>query len=171
MNKSIMKFMLLLSLLVVVMKHVESLPLEQKQVKFILIQEVFIVVNPYFCAFFKQHELEETGVGHVEDNSQSEEDVARFLEALIEKYPSLAIRVFANELEKAETEQQNMQNVDYNGDNENNRSMDRPFSRERRRLSVFKNIYQKCRIQKRKDKDMCLYLANLYQNVKGFHGL
>ncbi|RNA43738.1 hypothetical protein BpHYR1_022704 [Brachionus plicatilis] len=45
------------------------------------------------------------------------------------------------------------------------------LSRDRRRLSVFKNIYQRCRIQKRKEKTLCLYLANLYQNLKGFHGL
>ncbi|CAF0740548.1 unnamed protein product [Brachionus calyciflorus] len=45
------------------------------------------------------------------------------------------------------------------------------MNRDRRRLSVFKNVYQKCRIQKRKEKTLCLYLANLYHNVKGFHGL
>lgn len=45
------------------------------------------------------------------------------------------------------------------------------LSRDRRRISVFKNIYNQCRIQKRKEKNFCLYLANLYQNVKGFHGL
>ena len=45
------------------------------------------------------------------------------------------------------------------------------FKRERRRISVLKNFYQQCRIQKRKGKDLCLYLANLYQNVKGFHGI
>lgn len=45
------------------------------------------------------------------------------------------------------------------------------LSRDRRRLSVFKDIYQRCRIQKRKEKTLCLYLANLYQNIKGFHGL
>ena len=46
------------------------------------------------------------------------------------------------------------------------------LSRERRRNSVLKNVYTKCRgDQKRKSKDFCLYLANLYQNVKGFHGL
>jgi hypothetical protein len=43
--------------------------------------------------------------------------------------------------------------------------------RQRRRISVLKNVYQQCRVQKRKGKDLCLYLANLYQNVKGFHGL
>ena len=43
--------------------------------------------------------------------------------------------------------------------------------RYRRRNSVFKNIYQQCRLQKRKEKDYCLHVANLYQNVKGFHGL
>ena len=46
-----------------------------------------------------------------------------------------------------------------------------PFNRERRRDAVFKNIYQRCRIQKRKEKDLCLYLAYLYQNVKGIHAL
>jgi hypothetical protein len=45
------------------------------------------------------------------------------------------------------------------------------FARERRRLTIFKNIYHQCRIQKRKDRELCLYLANLYQNLKGFHGL
>lgn len=43
--------------------------------------------------------------------------------------------------------------------------------RDRRRINVFKNIYNQCRIQKRKEKNFCLYLANLYQNVKGFHGI
>jgi len=43
--------------------------------------------------------------------------------------------------------------------------------RYRRRNSVFKNIYQQCRLQKRKEKNYCLQVANLYQNVKGFHGL
>ena len=45
------------------------------------------------------------------------------------------------------------------------------YARQRRRISVLKNVYQQCRVQKRKGKDLCLYLANLYQNVKGFHGL
>jgi len=45
------------------------------------------------------------------------------------------------------------------------------FTRERRRLTIFKNIYHQCRIQKRKDRELCLYLANLYQNLKGFHGI
>jgi hypothetical protein len=106
----------------------------------------------------------------------SEDEVVQFLEILIEKYPSVAVKVFANELEKAEHEQQNMQSINSGAEaaaavaaeaDGNTRS----FSRERRRLSVFKNIYQQCRIHKRKDKDMCMYLANLYQNVKGFHGL
>lgn len=43
--------------------------------------------------------------------------------------------------------------------------------RTKRRVSVFNNVYQKCRIQKRREKNLCLYLANLYQNLKGFHGL
>lgn len=45
------------------------------------------------------------------------------------------------------------------------------FNRQRRRISVFRNVYHQCRIQKRKEKNLCLYLATLYQNVKGFHGL
>ena len=45
------------------------------------------------------------------------------------------------------------------------------FMRNRRRISIFKNVYHNCRIQKRKEKTFCLYLANLYHNVKGFHGL
>lgn len=48
---------------------------------------------------------------------------------------------------------------------------DEQLSRNRRRLSVFKNIYHQCRIQKRKEKDYCLQIANLYQNVKGYHGI
>lgn len=43
--------------------------------------------------------------------------------------------------------------------------------RSKRRVSVFNNVYHRCRIQKRKEKNLCLYLANLYQNLKGFHGL
>lgn len=43
--------------------------------------------------------------------------------------------------------------------------------RSKRRVSVFNNVYHQCRIQKRKEKNLCLYLANLYQNLKGFHGL
>lgn len=43
--------------------------------------------------------------------------------------------------------------------------------RSKRRISVFKNVYHQCRIQKRKERNLCLYLANLYQNLKGFHGL
>lgn len=45
------------------------------------------------------------------------------------------------------------------------------LTRNRRRLSVFKNIYHQCRITKRREKDYCLQIANLYQNVKGFHGI
>jgi hypothetical protein len=42
--------------------------------------------------------------------------------------------------------------------------------RMKRRLNVFMNVYNKCRLEKGKEKDYCLYLANLYQTVKGFHG-
>jgi hypothetical protein len=62
-------------------------------------------------------------------------------------------------------------NTDLNINNNNYESNNRGFNRERRRLNVFKNIYQKCRVQKRKEKDVCLMLATMYQNVKGFHGL
>jgi hypothetical protein len=45
------------------------------------------------------------------------------------------------------------------------------LKRDRRRISVFKNIYHQCRVENKKDKDYCLQIANLYQNVKGFHGI
>jgi hypothetical protein len=50
-------------------------------------------------------------------------------------------------------------------------SVDAHLARDRRRISVYKNIYNHCRVQKRKEKNYCLYLANLYHNVKGFHGI
>jgi hypothetical protein len=52
-------------------------------------------------------------------------------------------------------------------DSENNTHI----RRERRRVSVFRNIYRQCRVTKRMEKNFCLYLANLYQNVKGYHGI
>jgi hypothetical protein len=44
------------------------------------------------------------------------------------------------------------------------------LGRPKRRLGVFIDIYNRCRIQNRKEKEFCLYLANLYQSVKGIHG-
>lgn len=55
--------------------------------------------------------------------------------------------------------------------NESKESNEIPIRRERRRISVFRNIYRQCRVQKRMEKNFCLYLANLYQNVKGYHGI
>jgi hypothetical protein len=82
---------------------------------------------------------------------------AQIVRTILEKYPALAAKVFEQELTAREQS--------------TSEEHDQSFNRERRRLSVFKNIYNQCRITKRKDKDMCMYLANLYQNVKGFHGL
>ena len=91
-------------------------------------------------------------------------DDGQFIEYLNQKgYPEL-VDLFLNNL----SDMYNMQN---DNKDKNDTHPVKVFSRERRRLSVFKNIYQQCRIQKRKGKDLCLYLANLYQNVKGFHGL
>ena len=41
----------------------------------------------------------------------------------------------------------------------------------KRRLSVFNNVYLQCRIENKNGKEFCLYLANLYHNLKGFHGI
>lgn len=68
----------------------------------------------------------------------------------------------------------NFNHFDYKNlqqDGQNKKLDEQNLSRDRRRLSVFKDVYQRCRIQKRKEKTLCLYLANLYQNLKGFHGL
>ena len=50
----------------------------------------------------------------------------------------------------------------------NKKSNEMDMVRPKRRLNVFMGIYNKCRLEKNGDKDFCLYLANLYQSVKGF---
>ena len=61
-----------------------------------------------------------------------------------------------------------LQEVEYGDQHENN---DHKLNRERRRISVFKKIYHQCRVENKRDKEYCLQMANLYQNVKGFHGI
>ena len=144
MNFSIMKLLLLLPFIALIFRYAESYPIEQNE-------------NAGEDSEQLQQSENQSGL--------AEQDSAQFYQYLIEKYPNLMMKLYEEGYKGAKTNTNNMQQLEESSDNS------KTFSRERRRLNVFKNIYQQCRIQKRKEKDLCLYLANLYQNVKGFHGL
>lgn len=97
-----------------------------------------------------------------DNQQQQQQDLieAKLINEIFSNDPYLLIRL----LSKIEKQQQEK---NYNSDND----VDELNQRGKRRVSVFNNIYHQCRIQKRKEKNLCLYLANLYQNLKGFHGL
>ena len=121
--------------------------------------------------------LEQSGGGS--NNNYNEQDESSQQELLDEKIinemiinnPYLLVRL----LSKIEKEQsgERLDNDEDDGDKSNDVEdlFQQLPQRGKRRVSVFNNIYHQCRIQKRKEKNLCLYLANLYQNLKGFHGL
>jgi len=88
----------------------------------------------------------------------SEDDFIQSLVKYLEENPEFLIEFLQAENNEKHNDSQSENSDDH-------------LTRNRRRLSVFKNIYHQCRIQKRKEKDFCLQIANLYQNVKGFHGI
>jgi 5'-deoxynucleotidase YfbR-like HD superfamily hydrolase len=97
-----------------------------------------------------------------DEQQQQQQDLieAKLINEIFSNDPYLLIRL----LSKIEKQQQEK---NLNSDND----VAELNQRGKRRVSVFNNIYHQCRIQKRKEKNLCLYLANLYQNLKGFHGL
>ena len=90
-----------------------------------------------------------------ESGSENENDL---IESFLANHPRLAAQLAAR-LEASDSSDSAESNVSMTNE------------RSKRRVSVFNNVYHRCRIQKRKEKNLCLYLANLYQNLKGFHGL
>ena len=103
-----------------------------------------------------------------EPASEHLDDLESLLRLSIERSPAL----------QAKLSDKNLKNL-FGADNYQSSDRDeiehdadeRGIYRERRRLNVFKNIYHKCRIQKKNDRDKCFMLASMYQSVKGFHGL
>lgn len=90
-----------------------------------------------------------------ESGSETENDL---IESFLANHPRLVAQLAAH-LEASDSSDSAESNVSITNE------------RSKRRVSVFNNVYHRCRIQKRKEKNLCLYLANLYQNLKGFHGL
>ena len=131
----------------------------------------FLVLLPFLMLIFQaahsfpveQQNEEQIEQAPVEQQLNSEENA--LLHFLVEKHPHLLMKLFDN-IKSSQNMQQQPSVEESSGSNN-----EMGFNRERRRLNVFKNIYSQCRVQKRKGKDLCLYLANLYQNVKGLHGI
>lgn len=97
----------------------------------------------------------------ISEQQQSDLDL---LDSYLLSHPKLLLRLLVEQHEgRLGVDEQQYEDNDNINDSIN--------SRGKRRISVFNSIYQQCRIQKRREKNVCLYLANLYQNLKGFHGL